>query len=451
MTLRCHPFVIIPFMSRSWERSHGRHRPGRGPRSWHRRSLAKFLAVGVVVAALAAGGATAIASGAVRDAIASNPTGSAEGDGGTGLVGGEPPVADIAPVLTSTPLAGATGIEPRDTVRTTVTSGSLRDVALTDADGDSVQGAPSPDGRTWTVTEPLGYDTTYRWSGSWAREDGTVAPLTGQFGTVDPARTARATMNIADGATVGVGAPVVITFDRALTDRAKADVERVLTVATSTPVEGAWAWLPDSAEGSRVHYRPKTYWPARTTVSVNAPIYGLDLGRAGYPAKDLSSTFTVGRSQIVKADARSHRIVVVRDGQVVQTADASYGMESDPRRVTRSGTHVVMNKSRKVLMTNRDYGYVDLPQYWAVRISNNGEYIHANPASTSAQGNSNITHGCVNLSTADARAYFDTAVFGDPVEVTGTSETLSAADGDLYDWAVTWADWKAMSALARAG
>ena len=32
-----------------------------------------------------------------------------------------------------------------------------------------------------------------------------------------------------------------------------------------------------------------------------------------------------------------------------------------------------------------------------MRISNNGEFIHANPASTDAQGSSNVTHGCVNL------------------------------------------------------
>lgn len=440
-------------MSRSWERSRGRHRPRRraGLGTLHRRTLAKLLAVGVIVAALAAGGATAFASDSVRDVIASNISGGGRGlDAGREASRDDDEQPDVAPLLTTTPLSGATGAKPRDDVSTTVTSGELRDVALRNADGDAVQGAMGPDRRSWSATEPLGYGSTYRWSGSWVRDDGTVTPLTGEFGTVDPARTARATMNIGDGATVGVGAPVIITFNRTLTDKAKADVERKLTVRTSKKVEGAWAWLPDTADGSRVHYRPRTYWPANTTVTVTAPLYGLDLGEAGYPAKDLSSTFTVGRSQIVKADAQSHQLVVVRDGKTVQTFDASYGKASDPRRVTRSGTHVVMSKSQKVLMTNRDYGYVDLPQYWAVRISNNGEFIHANPASTSAQGNSNITHGCVNLSTSNARSYFGTAIFGDPVEVVGTSQQLSATDGDIYDWAITWADWKSMSALARA-
>jgi len=45
-----------------------------------------------------------------------------------------------------------------------------------------------------------------------------------------------------------------------------------------------------------------------------------------------------------------------------------------------------------------------------VRISNNGEFIHANPASSDVQGNSNVTHGCVNLSLADGEEYFNSAI-----------------------------------------
>lgn len=218
-------------------------------------------------------------------------------------------------------------------------------------------------------------------------------------------------------------------------------------MTTSVPVEGAWAWLKDDWSGSRVHWRPKEYWPVGTQVTVTAKLLGLDLGKIGYAPADLGSTFTIGRSQIVRADEDSHRLVVIRDGQQVMDFPASYGLESDPRRVTRSGTHIVMSKAEKVLMSNPDYGYVNMPEYWAVRISNNGEYIHANPASSWAQGKRNVSHGCINLSTANARAYFDTALYGDPVEVTGSSVPLSAADGDVYDWVIPWDEWKTMSAL----
>ncbi|MCB1292001.1 MAG: L,D-transpeptidase, partial [Mycobacterium sp.] len=96
-------------------------------------------------------------------------------------------------------------------------------------------------------------------------------------------------------------------------------------------------------------------------------------------------------------------------------------------------------------------GYSNIRERWAVRISNNGEFIHANPASSGAQGNTNVTNGCINLSTADAEQYFHSAIYGDPVEVTGTSIPLSYADGDIWDWTVDWDEWTAMSALSESG
>jgi lipoprotein-anchoring transpeptidase ErfK/SrfK len=426
-------------MSRSWDSSRGRHVPRRR-RSLHRRTLGRIIVLGVAVAALAAGGATAFASGSVRDVIARNLT----GGGGTA----QQDAQDVPQVLTVAPNSGTTDVSPRAPVRTDVTSGELRDVALTSEEGKKVAGTLAPDRRSWTPSEPLGYGHRYTWSGSWIRPDGIPQPLGGGFGTVDPDRTTEAQLNVNDGDQVGVAAPIIIQFDRDLSDQAKAAVERTLSVTTSKKAEGAWAWLPDTADGSRVHYRTKGYWPANTKVTVKAPLYGVDMGDAGWGKEDVTSTFTVGRSQVVKADTQSHQIVIVRDGKEVARYDASYGKESDPNRVTRNGTHVVMSKSQKVLMTNPAYGYTNVPEYWAVRISNNGEFIHANPASAGAQGSSNVTHGCINLSTADARAYFGTAQFGDPVEVTGSSQPMTSQDGDIYDWTIPWAQWKGMSALA---
>ncbi len=430
-------------MSRSWDSSRGRHVPRRR-RSLHRRTLGRFIVLGIVVAALAAGGATALASGSVRDAIARNLTGAGEGPGSSTSA-----AQDVPPVLTVAPNSGTADVSPRTAPQTEVTSGELRDVALTSDEGKRVTGTLSNDRRNWTASEPLGYGRSYAWSGTWVRPDGLPQALAGGFGTVDPDRTTDATLNIRDGAQVGVGAPVVVQFEREIPEAARPAVERALSVTTSKKVEGAWAWLPDTADGSRVHYRPRSYWPTGTKVTVDAPLYGIAMGEAGWGQEDLRSTFTVGRSQIVKADTQSHQIAVVRDGKEVARYDASYGRESDPKLVTRSGTHVVMAKSQKVLMSNPEYGYVDEPQYWAVRISNNGEFIHANPSSSSAQGNRNVSHGCINLSNRDGRAFFDMAMFGDPVEVTGSSVKLSRQDGDYYDWTIPWDQWKGMSALAR--
>jgi lipoprotein-anchoring transpeptidase ErfK/SrfK len=396
---------------------------------------------------LLAGAVTLGLAGALVVAGVQATTGSPATAGTTHQEAQAPAPQAIVAVASLQPQAGAGDVHPLGAARASASAGTLSGVALTDSDGQALPGDYSPDQAHWTATAPLAYGETYTWSGALTAPDGAVTPLTGSFGTVRPAKYVKGTLNIDDGATVGVAAPVIVRFDRDLPPEAKAEIERGLSIQTSTPVEGAWAWLPDDWGGSRVHWRPKEYWPVGTQVSVSIPLYGKDLG-VGYGRSDLSTHFTVGRSQIVKADEDSHRILVIRDGQQVMDLPASYGLETDPRRVTRSGTHIVMAKSEKVLMSNPDYGYVNQPEYWAVRISNNGEYIHANPASVGSQGRRNVSHGCINLSTANAKAYFDTAMYGDPVEVTGSSVPLSAADGDVYDWAVPWDQWKAMSALS---
>jgi len=358
-------------------------------------------------------------------------------------------IAAAAPAVVISPTDGAGNVAPAATVTVAASAATLQGVAVTAADGKALAGSLSADGRTWTATERPAYNTAYRFTGTATGPGGTV-PVAGSFRTVDPKKrlvTASAP-TIADGATVGVAAPIEVRFDRPLSDADKETAERALSVTTSVPVEGSWGWLPDSRRGSRVHWRPKEYWPTQTQVTVHADLYGLGLGDAGFGKNNLTRSFTIGRSQIVKADVTSHRMIVVRDGQTVTDIPASYGLETDPRRVTRNGVHVVTSKSQTVFMTNPTFDYENVEMHWAVRISDNGEFIHANPASTYAQGKKNVTHGCVNLTTANAKAYFDTAIYGDPVEVTNSTVPLSKVDGDIYDWAVPWEDWRKMSALA---
>ena len=138
-------------------------------------------------------------------------------------------------------------------------------------------------------------------------------------------------------------------------------------------------------------------------------------------------------------------VVVLIDDKIVRNYAVSYGKESVPGRATVSGIHVVTEKFPEFTMCNPQFDYCNLVEKWAVRINNNGEFIHANPASSGAQGNANVTHGCVNLSLSDAHDYFNSAIWGDPVEVTGTSINLGPDDGDLYDWAMTWDQWRAIS------
>jgi lipoprotein-anchoring transpeptidase ErfK/SrfK len=369
---------------------------------------------------------------------------SACSSGGPGAGGADTtPPAPPVPVVYA-PTANATDVTPTTPVSVSLPDGRLSGVALTPAGGGPVPGALSPDGKRWAPSGPLAFATTYAWSGTATSTDGHSSALGGTLRTIAPKQQVEATLNIGDGRTVGVAAPIEIQFDGHVADRAAA--QRALSVQTSTPTDGSWAWLPDQDGGSRVHWRPKEYWAAGTKVTVTANLLGVDLGGGAFGRENVSSHFTVGRSQIVKADVNSFRMIVLRDGKQVMDLPASYGVDADPNRTTRSGTHVVTEKFTDKRMVSRQYDY-DAVEQWAVRMSNNGEFIHANPKSAAAQGSSNVTHGCVNLSIDDAKAYYDTAMYGDPVEVTGTPIQLSARDGDVYDWTVPWSTWKGQSAL----
>jgi len=347
--------------------------------------------------------------------------------------------------LTFRPADKTTSVLPTAPISVEVRDGWFQHVALTNSGGKAIAGALNRDRTVYTITEPLGYARTYTWSGSAVGHDGKAVPVTGEISTIAPTKVIDGGFQLADGQTVGVAAPIIIQFDAPISD--KAAVERALKVTTEPPVEGSWAWLPDEAQGARVHWRTREYYPAGTKVNVDAKLYGLAFGDGAYGKQDMSLQFDIGRRQVVKAEVSSHRIQVIRDSGVIMDFPCSYGEADKPRNVTRNGIHVVTEKYSDFYMSNPAAGYNHIHERWAVRISNNGEFIHANPNSAGAQGNSNVTNGCINLSTADAEQYFASAIYGDPVEVTGSTIELSYADGDIWDWAVPWDTWVSMSAL----
>ena len=348
--------------------------------------------------------------------------------------------------LSYSPADGATGVLPTVPVSVRVTDGWFQRIALTNPAGKPVAGALNRDRTAFVITEPLGYGAVYTWRGSVVGHDGQAAPVNGSFTTLTPAKVVNAAFQLSDGQTVGIAAPIIIQFDAPISD--KATVEQALTVTTTPPTEGSWAWLPDERQGARVHGRSREYFAPGTAVHVDAKLYGVAFGDGAYGGADSTLDFDIGRRQIGKAAAPSHRIQVITDAGVIMDFPCSYGQADKPRNITRSGIHVVTEKYADFYMSNPAAGYTNIHERWAVRISNNGEFIHANPASSDAQGNTNVTNGCINLSTEDAQQYFYTAIYGDPVEVTGTSIELSYADGDIWDWAVDWTEWKSMSALS---
>lgn len=389
---------------------------------------------------------TAIAVG-TSGFLAACAQGSVIGGSGGTATSDAPKSAEV----TFSPANAATDVPPTSPVGVKVTNGKLQQVTLTNPNGKVVAGTINRERTAYTTTEPLGYGVEYTWGGSAVGDDGKPVPIKGAFTTVDPVKQVSGQFQLSDGQTVGVAAPIILQFDAAIDDDARKTVEKALTVTTQPPVEGSWAWLPDEAGGSRVHYRTKEYYPSGTQVHVKANLYGVPFGNDHYGASDVTLDIAIGRRQVVKADATSHRVQVLDEqGAVIMDFPCSYGEGDLDRNVTRSGIHVVTEKYEDFYMSNPAAGYTNAHERFAVRISNNGEFIHANPASSGAQGNTNVTNGCINLSTSDAQQYFNTAVYGDPVEVTGTRIQLSYADGDIWDWAVSWDEWKAMSALSEA-
>ncbi len=329
-----------------------------------------------------------------------------------------------------------------------VTSGQANGVTARDDDGKIVKGSWNDRHTTWTSAAPIPSGETWTWSAKGASDK----TAQGTIDATSAAHVARATANIGENRVVGIAAPIVVNFSSKVVN--KADIERHLKVMIRPQgshgawkkAVGSWAWLPDNAPNSTVHFRTRHYWPAHTQVHVVLPLADLDWGNSTTGVQNLDWTFTIGRSQIVKADARKHNIVIYRNGKKVATYPASYGLDSQLNRNTRSGISIVTEKYKDIEMKSELFDY-DLMEHWAVRINNNGEFIHANPETVQWQGKKNVSHGCINLSTPDAKAYFATAIYGDPVEVSGTRTKLSDSRTQLYDWALSWKQWKQLSAL----
>jgi lipoprotein-anchoring transpeptidase ErfK/SrfK len=326
-------------------------------------------------------------------------------------------------------------------------------VSIPDGAGAPVAGgvapaAGDPAAAVWTPAEHLDYGTTYTVTATATSAGDQPTTATSTFTTVTPRLQDKPDIGPLDGTTVGVGMPVRVYFDEPVTD--KAAVEHHLTVTSSTPTDGVWSWVHDD----EVHFRPSTYWPADTDVQVTADLYGVELGDGVWGKVDRTVSFHVGAQHVSVADAAAHTLTVRNAGQVVQTFPMSAGSNENP---THNGAHVVLEKLATTTMDSSTFGLaVDAPGgylaegvKWATRISNNGEFVHGAPWSVRQQGSSNVSHGCINLSDDRAKWFYDFSNPGDVVEVVNSvGGTLSSADGDIYDWAVPWDQWKAGSALS---
>jgi lipoprotein-anchoring transpeptidase ErfK/SrfK len=305
----------------------------------------------------------------------------------------------------------------------------------------------SKNGSTWRAEERLEPGVSYRLTGVAADEDGLKRKLDRTFRTVPLTLDQQTYASVAplDGETVGVGMPVVVTFDIAVTDRA--EVERHLEVESKPAQPGSWSWISDN----EVHWRPKSYWKPGTDVTVNADINGVDAGNGIYGQEDRSSSFTVGNALVMKIDVDTHQMQVVRNGETLRTLPISAGK---PGFTTRSGIKVIIEKHRYKDMdaattgiSEGDAEYYNMENVeYAQRVTYSGEFLHAAPWSVGSQGSANVSHGCIGMSTSDAGWLYSLTKRGDIVDVVGSDRPMEPTNG-YGDWNVSWADYRAGSAL----
>ena len=223
--------------------------------------------------------------------------------------------------------------------------------------------------------------------------------------------------NPSNGSMVGVAKPIAINFARPIADRQMA--QSAVHVSSVPPVPGKFYWLSDT----QLRWRPIDFWPANTTVNIDA-------GGA-------KSSFRTGESLVATIDNATHQMQVVRNGTLEKTFPVSLGKTGND---TPNGTYYVLEKFNDIVMDSSTYGVpVNSPQGYklkvqdAVRIDNSGIFVHSAPWSVADQGKRNVSHGCINLSAANAQWFFDNFGSGDPIVVKNSVGLYNQNDG-AQDW-----------------
>lgn len=369
-----------------------------------------------------------------------------------------------APSVVIEPAPGAVGVAPLGMVRVTATSGALVEVRLVNEQGRSVTGSLGVDQRVWEPSGPLGYGRTYTLTASGSGSDSTIVSEKSRFSTVVPQHQTAVTLAttsgaaLADGGTYGVGTVIVARFDDPIPDRAAA--ERSLRVIAQPAVQGSWYWVNDQ----QANWRPREYFPAGTKVNVEANVYGVDLGDGLYGQQDARVGFTIGPSHVTVVDDTTKQANVYIDGVLARTMPTSMGRGGNQtvngktiNFWTQPGVYTVLDKANPVLMDSSTYGLpVDSPAGYrisvpyATRISPDGIYLHEREATVWAQGNTNVSAGCLNLSAANAQWFYELSQPGDVVDIRNT-DGAPLQQWQNGDWSVSWADWIKGSALKTPG
>ena len=328
----------------------------------------------------------------------------------------------------------------------TATDATLKKVSVTSS-ADNVPGELSGDRTSWKAGDRLEPGTTYTMTtlavdaeGESLRERGT---FTTQALTLDE-QTYPSVAPLQDE-TVGVGMPVIVTFDVPVTN--KREFEKNMKVTSQPAQPGSWHWMSDN----EAHWRPKAYWKAGTDVSVDVDVNGVSAGNGIYGQEDRVVDFEIGDAHVYKVDMKTHQMKVLSNGKLLRTIPITTGEQ--PAFTTRSGVKVIMEKFDSKRMNSETVGITGTEAYdidnvqWAMRVTNSGEFIHAAPWSVGSQGYANVSHGCTGMSTDNAAWLYAMSKRGDVVEYTGSDRPME--DGNGYaDWNMNFQEYKQGSALS---
>ena len=355
-----------------------------------------------------------------------------------------------------TPADGSDNASINNAAKVTVAKGTLTEVTMTTASGTAVAGQMSADKTSWAPTTQLERATTYKIAVTAKDSAGRDAHENASFTTVAPAHSVIGNFTPDNGSTVGVGMPVSINFDKAITN--KAAVQKGITVTSSSGQEVVGHWFG----ANRLDFRPEQYWKEGSTVTMKLNLDGVEGASGIYGVQQKTVTFKIGRNQVSYVDAKTKQMKVTQDGTVIKTIPISAGA---PDHTTYEGQMVISEKFTQTRMNGATVGFTDsdgkgeydikdVPH--AMRLTTSGTFIHGNYwGAPSVFGNVNTSHGCVGLQdkkgandpSTPAAWFYNHSLIGDVVVVQNTGDKTVAPDNGLNGWNMSWAQWKAGSAV----
>ncbi|MFY9190624.1 MAG: L,D-transpeptidase [Lawsonella sp.] len=224
---------------------------------------------------------------------------------------------------------------------------------------------------------------------------------------------------------MGVAQPIIIRLKHAPRSRDLAQqlikVEVFNKQGEQYDMRGYFRWWSPT----EVRWRPTKFWPAYARVKVTVG--------------DRVRQFRIGARKVAVANDKTHTIKVYINNKLVRTVPTSMGK---PKYETPNGFYYIGEKRRHMVMDSSTYGVpisaaegYKLDVEYALRMSYSGIFLHAAPWSVGAQGRYNSSHGCLNVSTAHAKWFYENWDAGDVIRVINSKGGKLSRNDGMGDWA----------------